>query len=120
MSYLITIPFPPSSNTYYRRSKHSTYMSAKGRHFSKNVSAILKQLMLDNEGLSKRLSVTLELSAPTKRQYDIDNRIKATLDALQKAGLFIDDEQIDRLLIKRLPVDIEKKGYCIVKIEVIN
>ena len=118
--YELVLPFPPSSNTYYRRSKHSTYMSAKGRQFSKDVSAILKQLMLDNESLSERLSVTLELSAPTKRKFDIDNRAKGTLDALQKAGLFIDDEQIDRLLIKRLPVDQEKKGYCVVKIDVIT
>lgn len=120
MSYLITIPFPPSVNTYYRRSQYSTYMSKKGREFSKDVATLLKDKMLDQELISSRLSVTLELSAPNRRKYDIDNRIKAALDALQKGGLFVDDEQIDRLVTSRLEIDENKKGYCNVKIELID
>lgn len=36
-----------------------------------------------------------------KRKIDIDNRIKAVLDALQDAGVFDDDFQVDELSIVR-------------------
>ena len=36
-----------------------------------------------------------------KRKIDIDNRIKCVLDALQDAGVFNDDFQVDELTIVR-------------------
>jgi crossover junction endodeoxyribonuclease RusA len=51
-----------------------------------------------------RLMVTIRLFAPTRRAYDVDNRIKALLDALQHAGCFADDEAIDELQVARGPV----------------
>jgi crossover junction endodeoxyribonuclease RusA len=36
-----------------------------------------------------------------KRKIDIDNRIKCVLDALQDAGVFDDDFQVDELSIVR-------------------
>lgn len=36
-----------------------------------------------------------------KRKIDIDNRIKCVLDALQDAGVFNDDFQVDELSIAR-------------------
>lgn len=60
--------------------------------------------------LKGRLAVHIELIAPTRRKFDIDNRIKSALDALMHAGVFIDDEQIDELRVKRLHV--EAPGAC--------
>jgi crossover junction endodeoxyribonuclease RusA len=45
------------------------------------------------------------LYAPDKRARDLDNALKATLDALQKAGCFESDAQIDDLRIVRAGVD---------------
>ncbi len=102
-----TLPFPPSVNTYYRRGAHATYMSKGGRVFKQQVADIVSQAGGRIDG---RLSVFLSLSCPTKRAYDIDGRIKATLDALQDAGVFADDEQVDQLMVVRHPVS--KGGYC--------
>jgi crossover junction endodeoxyribonuclease RusA len=46
----------------------------------------------------------MQLIPPNLRKYDIDNRCKALNDALTHAGIWNDDEQIDRLHIyKRMP-----------------
>jgi Holliday junction resolvase RusA-like endonuclease len=82
-------------------------MSKGGREFKKQVADIVSYHGGRIEG---RLSVFIALSCPTKRAYDIDGRIKATLDALQDAGVFDDDEHVDRLEVIRQPVS--KGGYC--------
>jgi crossover junction endodeoxyribonuclease RusA len=41
---------------------------------------------------------------------DIDNRVKAALDALTHAGVYDDDSQIDELFVAR--GDIVKGGRC--------
>lgn len=49
----------------------------------------------------RRLAVKMTLRPRDKRQIDLDNRIKAVLDALQNAGVFTDDWQVDFLQIER-------------------
>ena len=43
------------------------------------------------------ISVTLDIFPPDNRRRDIDNSIKATLDAMQHAGLYQDDCKIKHL-----------------------
>ena len=51
----------------------------------------------------------IALYPPDRRKRDIDNVLKPTLDALQKAGVYKDDSQIVRLNVsKESPV---KGGY---------
>ena len=42
-----------------------------------------------------RLAVTLTLHGPNRRSFDIDNRIKAVLDALTHAAVWADDALVD-------------------------
>jgi Holliday junction resolvase RusA-like endonuclease len=50
--------------------------------------------------LDKRLEVTILIFSDDEMQGDLDNRIKAILDAL--AGVvFLDDDRVDRLLVQR-------------------
>ncbi len=51
---------------------------------------------------SAPLTIEMDVFPPDKRKRDIDNVVKPTLDALQKAGLFDDDNQICRLIVTRL------------------
>ena len=48
-----------------------------------------------------RLIVTIEAYPPDKRKRDLDNILKSLLDALQHAGMYPDDSQIDVLSIAR-------------------
>lgn len=48
-----------------------------------------------------RLRVVVEAYVPDNRRRDLDNVFKASLDALQSAGVYDDDGQIDDLRIIR-------------------
>jgi Holliday junction resolvase RusA-like endonuclease len=52
-----------------------------------------------------RLSVTMSFYAPNARKYDISNFVKTTEDALTKARVWVDDEQIDEEHLYRWPID---------------
>lgn len=71
-----------------------------------------------NHNLSTRLDVKITLHPPDRRRRDIDNTIKAMLDAMQSAGVYLDDAQIDRLLVERSTV--EPGGVAIVNIKEIG
>lgn len=61
------------------------------------------------------LQVALRLFPPHNRFYDVDNRIKPTLDALTKTGIWIDDRYVRKLTVTAyVPVE---KGAIVVEIE---
>lgn len=95
------LPFPPSTNAYWRRSGHHIHISNKGREYRKAVMDEIALLDVPKFG-DARVSVTMQLIPPNLRKYDIDNRCKALFDALTHAGVWNDDEQIDVLKIYKL------------------
>lgn len=113
----LTIPFPPTMNTYWRygQLKNGARMhmiSKKGREFTKQVEALcIEHVGAFSDG---RLSVSIHLYPPDKRRRDIDNYIKAAFDAITKAGVWGDDEQVDVLHVYRR--EIVKGGKAEVKI----
>ena len=97
----LTLPFPPSVNTYWRNiGRGRTIISKRGREYRDEVVgyvANLPRLAI----LADRLHVAITLHAPDKRRRDVDNYLKAPLDALTHAGVWADDSQIDRLSVQR-------------------
>ena len=90
------LPFPPSMNTYWRNFRGRTIIGKEGRAFRENVI----QYVIDNnipKFGDRKLKITLILRPRDKRKIDIDNRIKAVLDALEHAGVFDDDFQVDHI-----------------------
>lgn len=96
------LPWPPSVNRYWRsiplKRGYRVVLSREGRAYRRDVCARLAGSAL---GLSGRLRVRVALHAPTRRPLDIDNRLKGLLDAMQHAGVYRDDGQIDRLEVER-------------------
>ena len=103
-----TLPWPPSVNRYWRSVPMGrgrgvrVLISREGRAFRMDVVARLAPLR--RSPFTGRLEVRIELCAPTRRALDIDNPLKALLDAMQEAGVYRNDGQIDRLLVERGPV----------------
>lgn len=97
----LTLPFPPSANAYIRHAGHRHYFSKQAAKFRADVAEIMAAERI--KPLTGRLSVSVRLFAPTKRRYDIDNRIKALLDAMEGC-CYADDEAIDSIDVVRGPV----------------
>lgn len=96
------LPWPPSVNHYYRRVGPRTLISRAGREFRRRVARILAARRLPPA--LGRLAVTVEVYPPDRRRRDIDNLLKAVLDACQHGGAFPDDSRIVWLLIHRTQV----------------
>jgi len=98
----ISLPWPPSNNTYYRRVGAKTLISAKGRDYcAAVVKACAEARVTRQDG---RLAVVIEACPPDRRRRDLDNLLKGLLDALTHGGAWEDDSQIDHLTIKRGPI----------------
>lgn len=115
--FQLTIPFPPSVNTYWGFRGSHRYLTARAKTFKDMVQAEYVRSGLDSFS-NARLSVTIQLYPPDRRVRDIDNVVKSTLDALCQAGVFEDDGQIDVLHVTREKVI--KWGAAVVSIEKIT
>lgn len=104
----LELPWPPSGNRYWRMfvppakpQAARMIVSAEAKRYRKMVTRLISHQCADFAQFTGRLSVSLTLHAPTRRKYDIDNRAKVLLDALQAAGVMADDEQVDALRVVR-------------------
>lgn len=95
------LPWPPSVNNYYSRSKYGVYLKPKVHIFRKKVwEALINHKRFNN----LKVELHIKLFPPTQRKYDIDNSLKALLDALQFSKIIDDDSQILRLFVEKLEV----------------
>lgn len=112
--YEVLLPWPPSTNRIWRnvvvKGKPQTLLSQEGRAFRVLAGKHCLAYGLSGKQLSGRIEVMLVAMPPDKRQRDLDNVLKATLDALTHAGVWLDDSQIDRLEICRGEII---KGGCL-------
>ncbi len=99
---MLTLPYPPSANRYWRHVGHRTLISREGRAFRRNVCALLGGS--GRPPISGRIALAMDAFPPDRRRRDLDNLQKPTLDALQHAGVYLDDSQIDLLLTQRKDV----------------
>lgn len=98
----ITLPWPPSVNAYWRTFQGRMIISAKGRDYREAVCVLVQRQGAD-AGYTGKLVVEIEAYQPDKRRRDLDNLLKAPLDALTHAGVYTDDSQISDLRIYWAP-----------------
>lgn len=103
----LRLPWPPTVNHYWRtavrgkgaKARVVTYVSNDGVEYRKAVYGAVPDSA--RRKFSGRLALTLTAYPPDLRRRDLDNTLKATLDALAHAGVYLDDGQIDSLVIER-------------------
>jgi len=99
----LTLPWPPSVNRYWRMfvigKRPRMIISADGRAYRAEVQAII---LANRQSIgNKRIAVQIDAHPPDKRVRDLDNMLKAPMDAMQHAGVYDDDSQVDMLTIRR-------------------
>ena len=103
---MLTLPYPPSVNHYWRKWHNRMVISREGRAFRKDVCALLAAERMNGNGPRKppsggRVALAMDAFPPDRRRRDLDNIQKPLLDALEHAGVYEDDSQIDLLLTRR-------------------
>jgi crossover junction endodeoxyribonuclease RusA len=109
VAQFLTLPLPPSINCYWRKSPRGMYITKEGKDFRQRVAEIVAERQAIKFG-DARLCVALTLHMRDRRAADLDNRCKAIFDALEHAGVYDDDSQIDELFVAR--GEIVKGGRC--------
>lgn len=112
----ITLPWPPTVNTYWRVFKQRAILSEAGRQYR---DAVAEQVLLQRVArrIVRPMRVEIEAYRPDRRRRDLDNLLKAVLDGLAHAGVYEDDSQIVDLRIYWGP---SIGGMVKVKIEVVE
>lgn len=103
---MMVLPYPPSANAYWRHPSKGPLagrhlISEAGRDYRLDVAETARREHWPSFGPDMRLSVRILAYMPDKRRRDLDNVLKAALDALTYAGVWADDSQVDSLLIER-------------------
>lgn len=81
-----------------RQGRH--YLTDKARSYYEQVT-FLATIQKAQISLDGRLQVCCIIHPPDRRRRDLDNVWKVISDSLTKAGVWLDDTQIDRLTLIR-------------------
>lgn len=110
------LPYPPSVNHIYRRSRYGgVYLSKETVTFKKEVWLLAKEKKISMFSKDKFLSIEIDMHPPDKRKRDIDNINKQIFDALMFSGIIFDDSQFVELKVSKK--NIIKGGLVIVRID---
>jgi crossover junction endodeoxyribonuclease RusA len=114
----IKLPWPPSVNHYWRsiaiRGSVRVLISAQGTEYRQEVSYLVPRM----DPIETDLICEIFAHPPNRLRRDLDNLLKAPLDALQHAGVYKDDSQIKKLSIEMR--DVVKGGKLLVFLRELN
>jgi Holliday junction resolvase RusA-like endonuclease len=109
----VEVPYPPSVNHYYGLARGRVFIKKAGLEFREQVAAALLDAGMGQ--YAGRVHMRVALYPPDRRRRDIDNPMKALLDAVQKGGALEDDCQIYKLSVEKQPP--KKGGATLIMIE---
>lgn len=110
---IITLPWPPSVNHYWRHVGHKVLISREGRQYRTAVAKYLTDQRAQGWG-GALLEVQIDAYPPDLRRRDLDNLLKSVLDSLCHGGMYDDDSQIVELSIKKM--DKSPPGKVVVRV----
>ncbi len=95
----MTLPLPPSTNNLYHN--HGNRRRRTGKYVAWHRNAILSIFAQVRADFGVRGPVALTIAVPDGMRGDIDNRLKATIDALVASRRIDDDKHVSSITIQR-------------------
>ena len=112
--WAMSLPYPPSVNHLWLRTRRGVHLSKEGRLYKQQVAELVRTV--GKPRLYERMvRVELVLYPPDARRRDLDNVLKILLDSLTYARVWHDDEQVDQISIRR-GEPVKNSGQCLVKV----
>lgn len=116
----LRLPYPPSINHYYVRTKKGMAIKPEGMWYRQQVGFLVAIARLPRKFLgNEKVQVTIHAFTPDRIPRDVDNILKCLLDALTDAHVWGNDKQVYDLHITK-GYDIQKKGYVEVTVSEIK
>ena len=102
---ILSLPWPPSVNVYWRHVGSKVLISAEGRAYARvvygcAVEQSMTTLSVGRKAFVAPVSVDIIAYPPNRARRDLDNLPKAILDALTKARVWEDDSLVRDLRIR--------------------
>ena len=115
----ISLPWPPSTNELTTPIGNRKVTSKRYRIWQRTTDEAF-ELLGGVRGFAGACSFSLVTHPGTRRAYDLDNRLKSTIDAFVRAGVIVDDDQIEKiraekgsLATKEERALIDPRGWCL-------
>ena len=109
----LILPWPPSGNHATRHANGAHYLTDEHRAYREQVAAIaVRERVTPIVG---PLRVQAQFTPPDKRRRDLDNNWKVVGDALQHAGVYADDCNIEHLELQRVRRDVPAHVVVVVE-----
>ena len=112
--YELYLPYPPTVNNYYVKTRQGVFISKKGRQFRLAAAEAVNEQLPDTH-ITFKVLLEVVLYPPDNRKRDIDNCLKGLLDSMTKCGLWKDDVLIDQIFMYR-GVKMAPYGMCFIRI----
>lgn len=96
----LSLPYPPTANTIWRHVKGRVLLSEKGRLYRRKVAMSVLGQIGRSKAIGGPVALAMAVMPPDRKRRDLDNVLKATLDALTHAKIWGDDSQVKRIEIE--------------------
>jgi len=102
---ILSLPWPPSVNVYWRNVAGKVLISREGRAYARVVYGCALEQSMITLSVGRKVfvvpvSVDIIAYPPNRARRDLDNLPKAILDALTKARVWEDDSLVHDLRIR--------------------
>ena len=108
---------PPTVNMMYRGLQGHRYKTNACKKFQAGLQMALSLKYGDSTPLEGCVELDITFTTPSRRRWDIDNRVKALQDCLAPSGVIQDDSQIDILHVERRHGEFENTGVTLCLLE---
>jgi len=96
MSLIFTIPMPPSVNSIWRQGKRKVYRNPQYKAWMHSAAWTIRFYSCLHDPLSGDTFIEMKFG-PRNKKADLDNLLKATIDALVQGGAIKDDRYVKKL-----------------------